>query len=178
MNPDAADPKTKAIRREGLHPSGLDQTDRMLLRLLAERADRPYAELSELVHLSPPAVHERVKRLRREGIIQGTVARLNGEKIGCPLLAFVHVMTEKWGMTEPILALRKLADVEEIHTATGDTCLILKVRCPGPPSLEKLLSRIQEVKGVRSTHSYVVLGTYLERGPMPEIAVPAYEQSN
>lgn len=165
----------KAIRPNTSHPSGLDRTDRMLLRLLSERADRPYAELSEQVHLSPPAVHERVKRLRRDGVIEGTIAKLNGKKIGCPLLAFVHVMTEGWGMTEPILALRTLADVEEIHTAAGDTCLILKLRCSGPASLEKLLSRIQEVKGVRSTHSYVVLGTYLERGPMPELPEPVSE---
>ncbi len=144
----------------------------MLLRLLSERADRSYAELSERVHLSPPAVHERVRRLRRDGVIQGTVAKLDGTKIGCPLLAFVHVTTEGWGMTEPVLALREMADVEEIHTATGETCLILKVRCSGPSSLEALLSRIQEIKGVRTTHSYVVLGTYLERGPMPEIPEP------
>ncbi|SBR47224.1 transcriptional regulator, AsnC family [Halomonas sp. HL-93] len=161
--------KSNAIRKDSSHPSGLDRTDRMLLRLLAERADRSYVELSELVHLSPPAVHERVKRLRRDGVIQGTVAKLDGEKIGCPLLAFVHVLTEGWGMTEPILSLRQLADVEEIHTATGDTCLILKLRCSGPANLEKLLSRIQKVKGVQSTHSYVVLGTYLERGPIPEV---------
>ena len=164
--------KTKTVRQTEPHPSGLDRTDRMLLRLLAERADRAYAELAECVHLSPPAVHERVKRLRRDGFIQGTVAKLNGEKIGCPLLSFVHVATEGWGMTKPILALRDLADVEEIHTVTGDTCLILKVRSSGPASLEKLLSRIQAVEGVRSTRSYVALGTYLERGPMPELPDP------
>lgn len=160
--------KTKDIRQKAPHPSGLDPMDRKLLRLLAERADRSYAELSEQVHLSAPAVHERVKRLRRDGVILGTVAKLDGGKIGCPLLAFVHVTTEGWGMTEPILALRELADVEEIHTATGDTSLILKLRCSGPAGLEALLSSIQEIKGVRSTHSYVVLGTCLERGPMPE----------
>ncbi|WP_337994706.1 Lrp/AsnC family transcriptional regulator [Roseinatronobacter alkalisoli] len=154
----------------------MDRTDRMLLRLLAERADRSYAELSELVHLSPPAVHERVKRLRRNGVILGTVARLDGSKIGCPLLAFVHVTTEGWGMTKPVLDLQALADVEEIHTVTGDTCLILKVRCSGPASLETLLSRIQEVKGVRATQSYVALGTYLERGPMPETPEPQSPQ--
>lgn len=143
-----------------------------MLRLLAERADRSYAELSELVHLSPPAVHERVKRLRRDGVIRGTVAKLDGEKIGCPLLAFIHVMTEGWGMTKPILELRELADVEEIHTVTGDTCLILKVRSSAPASLERLLSRIQEIEGVRSTQSYVALGTYLERGPLPEMPEP------
>lgn len=164
--------KTNGIRQNRSHPSGLDRTDRMLLRLLAERADRSYAELSELVHLSPPAVHERIRRLRRDGVIQGTVAKLDGEKIGCPLLAFIHVTTEGWGMTKPIHALKELADVEEIHTVTGAACLILKVRSSGPASLEKLLSRIQEVQGVRSTQSYVALGTYLERGPMPEAPEP------
>ncbi|RVV97630.1 Lrp/AsnC family transcriptional regulator [Mesobaculum littorinae] len=160
--------KTKDVRRNPSHPSGLDEKDRTILRLLAERADRSYAELSEMVHLSAPVVHERVKRLKRDGVILGTVAKLAGEKIGCPLLAFVHVKTEGWGMTEPVLALRDLADVEEIHTAAGDTCLILKVRTSGPASLEALLSSILGIKGVRSTQSYVVLGSYLERGPMPE----------
>ncbi|MEM5472518.1 Lrp/AsnC family transcriptional regulator [Hoeflea sp. AS60] len=161
--------KTNPIRQKEPHLSGLDRTDRMLLRLLAERADRSYAELSKLVHLSAPAVHERVKRLRRDGVIQATVAKLDGEKIGCMLLSFIHVATEGWSMTKPILELKALADVEEIHTVTGDAGLILKVRTSGPASLEKLLSRIQEIQGVRSTQSYVALGTYLERGPMPEM---------
>ena len=165
--------ETKGIRKVASHPSGLDRIDRMLLRLLAERADRSYAELSESVHLSPPAVHERVKRLRRDGVIRQTVAQLDGERIGCPLLAFVHVATEGRGMTASVKALRDLADVEEIHTVAGDTCLILKLRCSGPAGLEQLLLRIQDVGGVRSTHSYVVLGTYLERGPMPEMPEPA-----
>ncbi len=161
--------ETNDIRKRPPHPSGLDEKDRMLLRLLAEKADRSYADLSSMVHLSAPAVHERVKRLKRDGVILGTVARLNGEKIGCPLLAFVHVVTEGWGMTEPILGLRELADVEEIHTVAGDACLVLKVRTSGTASLERLLSSILKVEGVRSTQSYVVLGSYLERGPMPEI---------
>lgn len=160
--------KTNDVQRKAQRTTGLDDKDRMLLRLLAERADRSYAELAKKVHLSAPAVHERVKRLKRDGVILGTVARLDGAKIGCPLLTFVHVMTEGWGISEPILALRELADVEEIHTAAGDACLILKVRTSGTESLEDLLSTILAIKGVRSTQSYVALRSYLERGPMPE----------
>ncbi|MCF3933484.1 Lrp/AsnC family transcriptional regulator [Acuticoccus sp. M5D2P5] len=159
---------TKPVRHTPPRPPDLDRVDRTLLRLLAEQADRSYAELGAAVHLSPPAVHERVKRLKRDGVILGTVARLSGEKIGCPLLAFVHVSTEGRGMNAPILALSEMADVEEIHTATGEACLILKVRCASPANLEALLSHIQGIEGVRSTHSYIALGTYLERGPMPD----------
>lgn len=159
--------KTNDIRRDMPHPSGLDQIDRKLLRLLAERADRSYAALSELVNLSAPAVHERVKRLRRDGVIQGVVAKLDGAKIGCPLLAFIHVTAEGRGMAQRLLVLQDLADIEEIHTVTGDTCMILKVRCASSANLEQLLWRLQEIEGIRTTQSYVALGTYLERGPMP-----------
>lgn len=71
-------------------------------------------------------------------------------------------------MTKPVLALRELADVEEIHTVTGDTCLILKVRMRDTQDLEALLERIYQIEGVRSTRSFVALNTYLERGPRPE----------
>lgn len=163
--------KTKNIQRNTVHPSGIDDKDRMILRLLAEQADQSYAELSKKVHLSAPAVHERVKRLKRDGVILGVSARLNGEKIGCPLLAFVHVVTEGWSIDEQILGLRELADVEEIHTATGDTSLILKVRTANAVDLEELLSSILKVEGICSTRTYVILRSYLERGPMPSVSL-------
>jgi DNA-binding Lrp family transcriptional regulator len=139
----------------------------MLLGLLAEDASLSYADLGQRVHLSPPAVHERVRRLRRDGVIKGTVARLDGVRIGRPLLTFVHVDTVGWGKSQSMLALAELPEVEEIHAVTGDSCLILKVRTEGTQALEDLLARVYGVEGVRGTRSYVVLSTHCERGPRP-----------
>jgi Lrp/AsnC family transcriptional regulator, leucine-responsive regulatory protein len=141
--------------------------DRKLLSLLAEDASRSYAELGEILHLSPPAVHERVKRLRRDGVIQGTVARLDGARLGRPLLTFIHVDTAGWGKSESMLALAELPEVEEMHAVTGDACLILKVRTENPRMLEDLLARVYAIEGVRGTRSYVVLSSHVERGPRP-----------
>lgn len=160
--------ESNGVRAKALPGTALDPVDRKILRYLADDATRSYTELGRLVHLSAPAVHERVKRLRRDGVITATVATLDGTKIGCPLLAFIHVNTDGWGMTKPVLALRELADVEEIHTVTGDSCLILKVRMRDTQHLEALLERIYKIDGVRSTRSYVAMNTYLERGPRPE----------
>src|SRR3954447_1886068 len=144
-----------------------DAVDRKLLGLLAEDASRSYAELGEILHLSPPAVHERVKRLRRDGVIQGTVARLDGARLGRPLLAFIDVDTAGWGKSESMLALAELPEVEEMHAVTGDACLILKVRTENPRMLEDLLARVYAIEGVRGTRSYVVLSSHVERGPRP-----------
>ena len=120
--------KTNPVREEPKAPVRLDRTDRMLLGLLSEDATLSYAELGARVHLSAAAVHERVKRLKQEGVIRATAARLDGEKVGRPLLAFVHVDTKSWAVTRQLLALQELPEVAEIHTVTGESAMLLKVR--------------------------------------------------
>src|SRR5690554_2945574 len=94
---------TEAVRPIRQRAARLDDVDRRLLGLLGEDAGRSYAELGRLLNLSAPAVHDRVKRLRRDGIIKATVARLDGARLGRPLLAFVHVDTTSWAVTRHLL---------------------------------------------------------------------------
>ena len=49
---------------------GLDDTDREILHLLLDDARRPYSEIAEAVDLSPPAVSDRVERLRDIGLVR------------------------------------------------------------------------------------------------------------
>lgn len=158
---------TNGIRRAPADPARLDDTDRKLLGLLAEDSTRSYAELGRIVHLSAPAVHERAKRLKQEGVIKATAAVLDGAKIGRPLLAFVHVDTKSWAVTRQLLELKELPDIEEIHTVTGESAVLLKVRTSDTQALENLLAKIHSIEGLTGTRSYIALSTYLERGPSP-----------
>lgn len=156
----------------------LDAYDRKILGALTVDAGLGYAELGERVNLSAPAVHERVKKLRASGHIRATAALLDGPAIGKPLLAFVHVDTAGWGGTEQLLALGRLPEVEEIHSVAGDTCMLLKVRCASSRALEGLLARLYTTQGVRSTRSYVVLSTYLERPVQADVTDFAVQSTN
>ncbi|HGF7495806.1 TPA: Lrp/AsnC family transcriptional regulator [Vibrio cholerae] len=147
----------------------LDTKDRKLLAILADDSSLSYAELGLQLHLSAPAVHERVKRLKNEGVIIGTVAKLDSSKIGRPLLAFIHVDTSSWAVTRSILSLKALPEVEEIHTVAGDSAMLLKVRTENTQSLEALLEVIHSIDGFKGTRSYIVLTPHLERGVSPQI---------
>lgn len=160
---------TDNLRRTGAEARPLDAMDRKILGALARDAGQSFAALGAEVGLSAPAVHERVKRMRAAGVIRGTVALIDGDKAGKPLLAFVHVDTEGWAKTRELLELAELPEIEELHSSTGDTCLILKVRTASAMALEGLLSKIYDLPGVRSTRTYVTLSTHLERPPRAEI---------
>ena len=141
----------------------LDAIDRRILGELAVDAELSYVELGARVGLSAPATHERVKRLRASGRIRGVVAMLDGPSVGKPMLAFIHVDTAGWGKTPELMDLADLPELEEVHSVTGDTCMLLKARLDSSQALEGLLSRIYDIPGVRGTRTYVVLSTYLER---------------
>jgi len=163
------DQNTDEIHRRRGSERELDAMDRKLLGVLVGDATISYAELGDRVGLSPPAAHERVKRLRRSGAIRRVAALIEPRAVGKPLLAFVHVDTTGWGKTQALLAIGEHPEVEEIHSVTGDTCMLLKVRTDSTHALEGLLAQLYDTPGVKATRSYVVLSTYVERPVQPGI---------
>lgn len=157
-----------AIRQMKHQPAELDVIDRKILGALAEDASQSYAQLSKIVNLSAPAVHDRVKKLKREGVIKGTVAILDGCKLGRTLLTFLVIDTSSYNATRQLLTFANRPEIEELHTIAGDGCVLVKVRADNTEALESFLMEIQSLDGVRSVRSYIALSTFLERGPSPD----------
>jgi Lrp/AsnC family transcriptional regulator, leucine-responsive regulatory protein len=161
--------KTNGVRQNGASGRVVDDFDRKLLSELVEDATASYAELGARVGLSAPAVHERVKRLRSSGAIRRTSVMIDPNAVGKPLLAFIHVDTTGWCKSQALLAIERFPEVEEIHSVTGDTCLLLKVRARNTQALEGLLAHLYTTPGVSATRSYVALSTQLERPVQPGV---------
>ena len=161
--------KTDGIRRKRADRDMPDAFDRKILAELVRDATQSFADLGAKVALSPPAVHERVRRLRQSGVIRDTVARIDGAAVGKPLTAFIHVEAAGWGKSERLLALSCYSEVEEMHSVAGDASMIIKVRTANPQALEHLLGQIHSVAGVKGTKSFIALSTYLDRPVQAEV---------
>jgi DNA-binding Lrp family transcriptional regulator len=150
-----------------IRPRELDGFDRKILGELVRDANVSYADLGKRIGLSAPAVHERVKRMRRTGAIRQTSVMIDPTAIGKPFLAFIHVDVKGWCKTPQQLTIAEFPEVEEIHNVAGDTSMLLKVRTENPRALEGLLARIYDVPGIVATRSYIVLSTQMERPVQP-----------
>lgn len=162
------------LKTEDNQPNGqgspvVDDFDRKILGEMVGDARQTYGDIGKSVGLSAPAVHERVKRLKAAGTITGTSAQVDAHAIGKPFLAFVHVNSKGWGKSERMMRLREYPEVEELHSVTGDTCVIMKVRTADAQAMEQFLAQIYALPGVQGTKSYVVLSTYVERPVQAEV---------
>jgi DNA-binding Lrp family transcriptional regulator len=101
----------------------LDETDRQILRLLLENGRRPFSGIAEAVGLSPPAVSDRVDRLKSLGVIDRFTVDLNRSKLseGVPVLLDLTVDPEFAGETRTALA--DLDWVEHVFETAGARAL-------------------------------------------------------
>lgn len=143
----------------------------MLLGLLKENAHRKYAELGETVHLSPPTVHERVKKLERRGIIRRYSVEIDPHALGLDVSAFVRIV-HRTACQTIAQELEQFVEIEECHSIAGEDSLLLKIRTASTAALEALLNRIRQIDGVERTFTSVVLLTHFERGVTPVEEAP------
>ena len=73
----------------------LDRSDRRILLILQSDGRIAAVDLADQVGLSPTSTGERLKRLQKDGYIDGFGVRLNPERIGLGLLIFVEVLLDR-----------------------------------------------------------------------------------
>lgn len=147
----------------------LDEIDHNILRILQEKARIPNVEVARQVGMAPSAVLERIRKLERQGMIDGYEVRLNPERFGRRLVAFVTVTTAG-PEAEPVTGnrLAAIADVQEVHFVAGQDSYLIKVRCADTRALDRLLrEKIATLDGVVATRTAIALTTLKETARIP-----------
>jgi len=139
----------------------LDRLDRRILAVLQEDGRISTVDLAERIGLSATATSERVKRLHRDGYIQGYGARLDAAKLGRAFLVFVEVTLDK---TTPDVfelfaaAVQRSPDVLECHLVAGGFDYIMKTRVADMTAYRKFLGEVLlALPGVKETRTYAVM---------------------
>ncbi len=147
--------------------SELDDIDWRLLDALQSDARLSYNALSKRVHLSPPAVAERVRRLEAAGVISGYRATVDPALAGQPVLAFIQLRCSLGRCLLKTTDSETYPEVVEIHKLSGEHCTMLKVRAASLRHFEGVIERIGEHGQI---NTFVVLSTAYEGRPVSTVA--------
>lgn len=143
----------------------IDGIDKEILRALMEDARTPILEIARKVNISGAAIHQRLRKLEKSGLITGSKFIINPKALGYSTMAFVGIYLDKaMNNPEAVKQLQKIPEVLECHYTTGNWSVFIKILCKDNEHLMHLLNKeIQSIPGVSRTETFVSLQQQIDR---------------
>lgn len=138
-----------------------DSYDARILAELQADARLSMTELGRRVHLSQPAVTERVRKLESAGVITGYRATVNMRALGYGIRAVIRV-----GRTEFDRIVRLVQETPEVvnaYNVTGEDSWVLDIAVTDVAHLDAVVSRFCELS---VTNTSIILKAVREHQPI------------
>ncbi|MDN3596186.1 Lrp/AsnC ligand binding domain-containing protein [Zunongwangia endophytica] len=143
----------------------IDGIDKTILNFLMEDAKRPILEIAKNIGITGAAVHQRLRKLEKSGLIEGSRLIIDPKLLGYKTMAYVGVYLDK-AVSNPLAVnkLREIPEVIECHYTTGNWSIFIKVLCKDNEHLMKVLNKnIQGIEGVSRTETFISLNQQISR---------------
>lgn len=143
----------------------IDGIDKKILRALMKDARTSVLEIARMVGISGAAIHQRLRKLEKSGLLVGSKFIINPKVLGYTTMAYVGVYLDK-AMNNPqaVKQLEKIPEVLECHYTTGHWSIFLKLLCRDNAHLMQVLNKdIQSISGVSRTETFISLDQQINR---------------
>lgn len=143
----------------------MDEKDEKILRLLQENSKLTTQQISKKTLMPITTVHNRIKKLEKEGVIKKYTLELDNKKLGKNICAYIHITVDykllkeiKMSQHELAKKLKQFEFVEEAAMVTGGTDIIIKIRVKDIDELDDFVTKkLRNINGIEKTQTMVVL---------------------
>lgn len=147
----------------------LDHIDRLILRALQQDSSISQRDLADLVGVSQNACWRRLQNLNKQGVVNGSVAKIDRKKLGLDLVVFVMVRTRKHS-TEWLKLFRHAVlntpEIADVFRIAGDYDYMLKVVTTDMASYDAVYQRLIEQIELEAVTSYFAMESIAENRPL------------
>lgn len=142
----------------------IDSINRKILAALQENARISFAELAKRVHLTAPAVAERVRKMESAGVITGYSVKVDLDRAGYPIVAMVQCKVYRTKERAFKALLLSYDEVIECLNVTGEQAFLVKLAVASMSQLDEILEAFIDYS---DTNTMMILSTQVERA-LPE----------
>jgi Lrp/AsnC family transcriptional regulator for asnA, asnC and gidA len=143
----------------------IDNVDRQILNELLLDARIPYLEIARKLIVSGGTIHQRIDKLKKMGVLEGSKAVLNLSKLGYDVTVIlgIHLKSSR-DLNDVIGKLEQLPEIVEAHYTTGNYALLLKLHTKTIQDFHKFLAnKLQAIDAIQSTESFISLSQPINR---------------
>ena len=138
-----------------------DTYDTRILAELQRDARLSMAELGRRVHLSQPAVTERVRKLEAAGVITGYRCTVNLQALGYPIRAMVRVGRAEYARVVKLI--EQTPEVINAYNVTGEDSWVLEIAVIDVQHLDAVVTKFCILT---ETSTAIVLNAPRENAPV------------
>lgn len=143
----------------------IDEKDLRIIKSLKEHSNAHINKISKETRIPLTTIHNREKKLVKEGIIKNYTINIDYAKIGKPIKSYVLITvnqnaynTKKLSQEEICKLIKKVDGVESIDIVTGTTDIILQIRASSIENLNEIITnKIRNIPEIDKTQTLVVL---------------------
>ena len=144
----------------------INSLDDQLIQLLQTDASQSSEVLARQLHVSPATVRRRKKQLTRSGALR-TVALVDPEKMGFPLVAAVALDVARDQLESAVQILSRRPEITWLSTTTGRFDILSLARFRSTSELANFVQReLAAIQGLRATETFICLevskGRYIQ----------------
>jgi len=146
-------------------PVTLDLYDKQILKELEEDGKKPFSQIADDLEISNTMVHQRIVRMKKEGILKRHSIEIDEKKLGFEWGAFTGIILHDGSDTyEVIEQLKNIPEVTECYHISGMYTLYLRVVARNNEHMREILyTKIEDIKGIQKTESLVDFGCAFKR---------------
>lgn len=137
----------------------IDELDRKILSLITKNARIPFLEVARECKVSGAAIHQRIQRLTKMGVITGSEFVINPKKIGFRTCAYIGIFLDSAHLfPEVVEQLKQIPEITQCHYITGGYSIFIKIYTRDNEDLKHtLVDRVQAIPGVARTETFISL---------------------
>ncbi|OGI15963.1 hypothetical protein A3K63_01255 [Candidatus Micrarchaeota archaeon RBG_16_49_10] len=141
----------------------LDDKDLEIVNMLENEGRLTTKDLARRLRIPQTTVHNRIKKLKKEGIFTGYKAIIDKKKINKGIGAYIHI-TVNYPPNEPDFQedvakrVSLLPGVEEVCIMTGETDILVKFYVSDTDELNDfVVKKLRSIKGVDKTKTAIIM---------------------
>ncbi len=145
--------------------SHFDYIDQQILLHIREDARKPYSQIANELKISNSLVHQRIKKMQTEGIINKAAFAIDEQSIGYKTKSYVGIRLREARFAEIVVEnLAKIPEIVECNYVSGNYAIFILIYALNNQHLRKLLyEQIHQIDGVAGTDSFICFDTNFKR---------------
>lgn len=142
-----------------------DYIDQQILKKLRKDARKAYSQIAEELKVSNSLIHQRIKKLTKEGVIKHAEFIVDEKQLGYKTKSYTGIRLREARFAKSVMIeLEKIDEIVECNFVSGSYAIFILIFAKDNEHLQKVLyDKVHLINGVAGTDTFICFDTCFKR---------------